>query len=145
MTAKETRRFKPVLEAIRKEGIQAYIKIASTKTQTEKQATEETKAATTATTKQTEAVWGLGIGEEIGREVVKRVKDGMRLKDVVRKRPERVIWEVVGISDWFRRVRDCVIGWNQVGIGKRMSDGIARRRYEDVESVDENRKGEVGR
>jgi len=43
------------------EGIQAYIKIASTKTQTEKQATEETKAATTATTKQKEAVWGLGI------------------------------------------------------------------------------------
>ena len=50
------------------DGIQAYIKIASTKTQTEKQATEETeaateetKAATTATTKQKEAVWGLGI------------------------------------------------------------------------------------
>ena len=85
------------------------------------------------------------VSEEVGREVVKRVRDVMRLKDVVRKRPERAIVEIVGISDWFRRVRDCVIGWQQVGIVKRISDGIARRRYEDVESVDENRKGEVGR
>ena len=84
-------------------------------------------------------------GEEVGREVVKRVRDVMRLKDVVRKRPERAIGEIIGISDWFRRVRDCVIGWQQAGIVKRISDGIARRRYEDVESVDENRKGEVGR
>ena len=68
------------------------------------------------------------VGEEVGREVVKRVKDGMRLKDVVRKRPERAIVEIVGISDWFRRVRDCVIGWQQAGVVKRISDGIARRR-----------------
>jgi hypothetical protein len=87
----------------------------------------------------------INIGETIGREVVKRVRDVMRLKDVVRKRPERVIGEIIGISDWFRRVRDCVIGWRQAGVVKRMSDGIARRRYQDVESVDENRKGEVGR
>lgn len=85
------------------------------------------------------------VSEEVGREVVKRVRDVMRLKDVVRKRPERAIVEIIGISDWFRRVRDCVIGWQQAGVVKRISDGIARRRYGDVESVDENRKGEVGR
>ena len=38
-----------------------------------------------------------------------------------------------------------ILCWQQAGIVKRISDGIARRRYEDVESVDENRKGEVGR
>ena len=64
------------------------------------------------------------VGEEVGREVVKRVRDVMRLKDVVRKRPERAIGEIIGISDWFRRVRDCVIGWQQAGIVKRISDGI---------------------
>ena len=85
------------------------------------------------------------VSEEVGREVVKRVRDVMRLKDVVRKRPERAIVEIVGISDWFRRVRDCVIGWQQAREVKRISDGIDRRRYGDVESVDENRKGEVGR
>ena len=64
---------------------------------------------------------------------------------MVRKRPERAIVEIIGISDWFRRVRDCVIGWQQAGVVKRISDGIARRRYGDVESVDESRQGEVRR
>ncbi len=76
----------------------------------------------------------------------KVVKNTIRFKDIVRKTPTRVVAERLQLSDWTRRVMDCVVGFKQsIGVRK-IGDAFAvlrnmgtksKKRYSDTEVNDD--------